>query len=403
VLDQNPVVPLFFGGLAGSARQSARNLKVDVTTTEVRLVSNGDRTLNWTVGAYRKNDRRLQDRSGFTISVPALGIAGDQSFTSAQARSKANAIFGDLEYKFGDALALQAGVRRYESKDSQVITIDTTSAIFGTTAGDTRPSSGRSSATSPKLGLSWKPSKDLLVFAKVADGFRNGGSNFVVPTEPTMVPSYGPEKVRAYELGLKSQPSPDWTINASLYVNRWSDLQLSFLTPSALYSFIQNAGRAKSTGGEVEVSARPVQGLRLGLAIGLVDSTIDQDVFNALGQKIAAKGNRIPNSPRVQAAASVAYEFTAFGGLGGAVSANLSHRGATFSDPDNFAETRNDSSNNLYLRLGLNGDTWGAALFVSNATNDKATLSRQRYVGSTQAFGTHVQPRTVGVEFSAQF
>jgi hypothetical protein len=153
----------------------------------------------------------------------------------------------------------------------------------------------------------------------------------------------------------------------------------------------------------VEVSARPVQGLRLGLAIGLVDSTIDQDVFNALGQKIAAKGNRIPNSPRVQAAASVAYEFTAFGGLGGAVSANLSHRGATFSDPDNFAETRNDSSNNLYLRLGLNGDTWGAALFVSNATNDKATLSRQRYVGSTQAFGTHVQPRTVGVEFSAQF
>lgn len=402
-VDFDPIVPLFFGGLAGSGRQIARDLGVEASTVEVRLVSNGDRTVNWTVGAYHKDDKRTQDRSGFVISVPLLGITDDQSFTSARARSKANALFADVEYKFSDTLALQAGVRRYESRDSQVITVDTTSVIFGTVAGDSRPSSGTSAATSPKLGLSWKPSKNLLVFAKVADGFRNGGSNFVVPTEPTIVPSYGPEKVRSYELGLKSQPATDVTVNASVYLNRWTDLQLTFLTPSALYNYIQNAGRAKATGGEVEVNAHPLPGLRVGVALGLVDSTIDEDVFNALGQKAAAKGNRIPYSPRTQAAASVSYDFTAFGGLGGSVSANLSRRSATFSEPDNFEETRNDSATNLYLRLGLSGQAWGAALFVNNATNDKATLSRLRYVGSTQAYGTYVQPRTVGVELNAQF
>ena len=403
--DYTPVATKFFGpaGTGGTATQSAKGIGVDVQTQELRLVSKGERQLNWTVGAYRKDDERLQERSGFTISLPLLGLLDDQSFTTVRARAKAWAVFGDLDFRLSRTLSLQAGARHYSSDNTQLIRFDTTSAIFGTVAGVERPSSGSASATSPKVGLRWQPSNTVMVFARVADGFRDGGSNYQAPGYPEMVASYGPEKVRAYELGFKSQPRPWLTLNGSLYRNDWTDLQLSFLTRDALFNFIQNAGKAVATGGELELAARPVQSLRLGLNVAVVDARIDRDVSNALGMRVATKGNRIPFSPRLQTSVSAAYQFKLPGNLGGAVSANLAHRGETYSTPDNDPSMRNGSIDLLNLRLGVQAQQWSAALFVNNAANRQASTTRALFPGATVTQATFVPPRTVGLEVSAEF
>lgn len=403
--DYTPVTTKFFGpaGTGGTATQSARGINVDVQTQELRLVSNGERELNWTVGAYRKDDQRLQDRSGFTITLPALGLTNDQSFTTVRAQAKAWAVFGDFDYRLSQTLSLQLGARHYSSDNTQLVRFDTTSLIFGTVAGVERPSSGKSSATSPKLGLRWLASKNLMVYARVADGFRDGGSNYQAPGYPEIVGSYGPEKIRAYELGFKSQPLSWLTFNGSLYRNNWTDLQLSFLTRDALFNYIQNAGKAVSTGGELELAARPIAGLRLGVNVAAIDAKIDQDVSNALGMQIAKKGNSIPFSPKLQTSLFASYQFALPGGLGAVASANYSHRGETFSTADNDVSMRNGSADLLNLRFGVNGERWATAVFVNNASNQRVSTTRAVFPGATVTQATYVQPRTIGLEFTAEF
>jgi outer membrane receptor protein involved in Fe transport len=411
--DYTPYIPLFFGaGVVGTAENGVDPLTVKATTAEVRLVSNGDQTFNWTAGAYAKDDKRVQANSGLKISIPAFGLPDDQALNTTPAQNKATALFGDAEVKLTSSIALQAGLRHYRASNETRIQFTTTSAIFpGNTAGVVQPSSGSASATSPKLGLSWKLKPDLLLFAKFSSGFRDGDSNFQAPNEPLIPAAYKPEKIRAYELGVKSQPLPWLTVNGSVYLNDWTDLQLRFSTPDGLWSYIQNAGKAKSTGAEIEFAARPMAGLRLGLNLAAVDSKISQDVVNTVNgpggttvsRNVATAGSRIPFSPRLQASVSAGYEFALTGELGGVVSANCSHRGETYSDPANTENLKNSAFNNLYLKAGVNGHTWGAAVFVSNATNSTASQQKTSAPGGGIPLINYVQPRTLGVELNASF
>jgi outer membrane receptor protein involved in Fe transport len=408
--DKTPFVQLFFG-VPGTARVIEDGEPIASTTAELRLGSNGDQNFNWTAGLYTKKDERATVRGGFDISIPAFGLADDLSLSTQQTKNDASAVFGDVEYKLGRDFALQAGVRYYKSKIDQTTTFDTSSAIFGPAAA---PTTGTSKAdkTTSKFGLSWKPAADLLVFAKVSQGFRDGGTNYQRVGAPDIPAGYKPESVTAFELGVKSQPLPWLTVNASAYRNDWTDLQLGFATSSGLYGYIANAGKAKADGAEIELVARPTHQLRLGLNLSLIDAKIASTVTNtvtppsgsATTTVVAQSGNRIPQSAKVQASVSAAYEFPLTGDLGGVLSANVSHRGDTYSEPANRETEKNKAFENVYLRFGVNGPTWGAALYVNNALNSTATNNKLRYVTAVPfPYSSYVQPRTVGVEVNATF
>jgi iron complex outermembrane receptor protein len=388
--DLTPTVTRFFGplGTDGTATEVGQ-FTVETQTQELRLVSNGDQRLNWTVGAYFKDDERIVDDSGYIISLPAIGLVDDQALTFRRATADAWALFGDIEFKLTDTVALQAGVRRYDADTDDLIRFETTSLIFGLVAGESRPSSASYAETLPKIGMSWTPRDDLMLYAKYSEGFRDGGSNYQAPDYEEIVATFDPEKVEAYEVGVKSLPF-DWlTVNASIYSNE----------------FIQNAGKARSTGGEIEMTARPTRGLRLGLNLGYVDAEIDEDVFNALGVQIATKGNAVPYSPEFQTSISAAYDFPVASSLNGSVSMAYSYRDEMVSDAANTDVLRNDSHDSLFLRAGIDAAHWGIGIYVSNATDSDATVSKTPFAGAgpAAAYGTYVQPRTVGLELTASF
>jgi outer membrane receptor protein involved in Fe transport len=403
--DNTPVVTKFFGplGTGGTAFQVARDVDIDTKTQEVRLVSKDDGKLRWTVGAYHKDDERTQGGTGYIISLPLIGLVDDQSIAFVRATADAWALFGDIEYWLTDTFALQAGVRHYEADIDQLVRFETTSLIFGTVAGVTQPSSGSYSDTLPKVGLTWTPRDDLMLYAKYSEGFRDGGSNYQPPDYDEIPAAYDPEKVEAVEIGVKSQPLSWLTLNAALYQNTWTDLQLPFLTSDGLYTYLQNAGEAKSTGGEIELAAAPITGLRLALGLAYVDAEIDENVFNALGFQIATKGNSVPFSPEFQATASASYEFPINAALRGSLSGTYAYRDETESDAANTDFLRNDSSDNLFLRIGLGGDNWGVGLYGSNLTDSDATVSKSPFPAATVAYGTYVQPRTIGVDLNVSF
>lgn len=215
----------------------------------------------------------------------------DKAFSSANGSISSAAIFGNAEYKLTQDVAIQVGARYYWADLDQLTHIDTTSAIFGTIAGTTQVGAGKSNAFTPLATLTWRATDEVVFYARYASGFRDGGTNFTVPTEPTIVPDFGPEKIKSYELGAKTQLTNWLTANAAIYRNDWTDLQLFFVTPSGLFNYIKNAGKVKSVGGELEVAARLADGLSLGVNLATVDSTIQSNVVNALGGIVVTGGN----------------------------------------------------------------------------------------------------------------
>ena len=401
--DITPYVPLFFGtGVTGTAERGIAALTVKATTGELRLVSNGEQPLAWTLGVYAKEDAREQQRAGVIVSLPNDGLPLDEALHTTPARVRAQALLGHAGWKFLPEWALQAGLRYYRSENQTQVRFDTTSVIFpGFTAGGVRDSGSRASATSPKVGLSWTPSPAQLVFAAVSTGFRDGDSNFQPPGHPEGNAAYGPEAVRAVELGLKSQPW-DWlTLNASVFRNDWTDLQLPFVTSDGLFGYIQNAGRTRATGAELEAVARPTAGLRVGLNLATADAIIEDSRSSNGGAELS--GNRVPFSPRLQVSISASQRFALSSGLQAQLAANWAHRSATESEPTNDRRLRNPASHLLYMQVGVNGAAWAGKLYVANATNSTASLKRTAGGAGGVVEVSYPQPRTVGVELSAIF
>lgn len=396
-----PFFPGFFG-VPGTGN-SISNVRLDSTISELRLMSNGDQRFNWTIGLYNKQEDRGQPNSGLDLSIPLFGISHDRSFATAAASIDGSAIFGHGDFDITDTVNIQFGARYYMAETPTKITLETNSILFGYVAGSTQVGVGKSENFTPELGLSWQPMENLMLYTRYAEGFRDGGANFIPPGEPIPA-SVLPEKIRTYEVGFKSQPTDWMTVNAAAYVNYWRDLQLSSVTPDGLFGYTLNAGKVRSYGGELEVLAKAAEHLNVGLNLATVRSQIQTDVFNGIGALIVKAGNDVPYSPKLQASVFAAYDFPITDGVNGIVSANYSYRSKMFSEITDRQGELNPEYGNLNMRFAAETENWTASLFVNNATDSDATNNRTRRIGALPyVVSNYVQPRTIGVELKYGF
>lgn len=122
-----------------------------------------------------------------------------------------------------------------------------------------------------KLGLQYRPTDSLNLFATYARGYRSGGFNgdFFDSANDT-ADAFDEETIDSYEVGLKSE---FWDrrarLNASAFMYEYDDLQVSQLLPApngTVTSSITNAGSAKRNGFEVELLIAPQDALLVSLA-----------------------------------------------------------------------------------------------------------------------------------------
>jgi len=123
----------------------------------------------------------------------------------------------------------------------------------------------------PRASLSYHLTPDMLAYLQVAEGYKAGGFNKEGPA------SYNPETSWNYEAGLKTM----WfdrslTANAAIFRTLWHDMQVDVPAPGAdpfSHAYcIENAGRARSQGAELELSARPWRDLELFAGGALLDA-----------------------------------------------------------------------------------------------------------------------------------
>ncbi|WP_174275392.1 TonB-dependent receptor [Sphingomonas bacterium] len=118
------------------------------------------------------------------------------------------------------------------------------------------------------IDLDYKPSRNILLYAKYSRGYRAGN---ISPNAPAQVATYRPEKLDAYEIGLKTSfgGALHGTFDVAGFYNDLTDQQLLVLlqpignTGAPPISGTLNAGKSRIAGAEVSASITPFTGFTL--------------------------------------------------------------------------------------------------------------------------------------------
>jgi iron complex outermembrane recepter protein len=195
------------------------------------------------------------------------------------------AAYGQATYDLTERLSLTAGMRyTYEDKDFR-----RTQTFYGPlTEPPARDDPGLLvtdidtseswDSWSPKLGLDYAVSDDVMAYVSVSRGFKSGGFDGRANDASGAAP-YDPETLWAYEAGVKSTlMDRRLTANMAVFWNDYTDLQLSSFSADGGGGFIAlftNAGAATIRGAELELTARPIPDLTLNATVGYLDARYD--------------------------------------------------------------------------------------------------------------------------------
>ncbi|SFS09596.1 TonB-dependent receptor [Sphingomonas jatrophae] len=423
-------------------------------SNELRAQTNFDGPINLLAGAlYQKTKRKF---SQFII----LGNVEDSRQSAANryvGTSKTSftdgetiAGFGQVVWKVVPTMEVAGGVRyTHETKDSfftQPYNNAALTAIF-------RPSNSADGLGiinadqtfddwSPEATISWKPNGDILVYGAYktnykSGGFSNGGINSAFSPNPFDDLTFGPEKARGFEAGIKTTLLDNQLrFNVGAYTYKYSNLQVDFFN-SPIFAFQTLTADARTKGVEVdfEYAPRALDGFNLHGSINynrarytsfpVAPCYAGQTPAEGCNLALAATGN-FTRQDLGGAALSVAPEWTGTLGasydtivgdgfkIGGSVDARYSdsYIASAFDQPD----SRQGSYVNLdaSIRFGAEDDRWQLAVIGKNLTNRfyvTGVVDGPSTGGGTgtpaglhaDQLGFGTLPRTVMVQVSTRF
>lgn len=247
----------------------------------------------------------------------------------------------------------------------------------------------------PKLQLDYSPRPNLRLFSSLGAGFKPGG--FSAFTGNRALSAFGPERTVAFESGISQisfKNTLSWTVRAFAYEIRGYQIERSFATGSLADDYlVVNAPKARSTGMELELAWRPVQGLSLSIDYGSTHVTLREFTDPFTG--VRYDGNRAPYVPRYDYNLRCGYRHA----TGGFILLKASANGRTdYTEAENKAFAQ-DSYSLFGGRLGFAASHWQVAFYVENLLNERYYSS----ISAGTSHGTPGAPRTQGVEARFHF
>lgn len=250
----------------------------------------------------------------------------------------------------------------------------------------------------PRLKLT----QDVLLYARLASGYRAGGTN----TSPGDPPTFSPDKTINYEVGTKAGFLDHRIyVDASLYYIDWKNIQVQLIDPATFLSYTTNGSRAKSQGVELSAQTQPLRGLTVGAWATWDDAVLTRD-FPPNSSVFGFSGDRLPYSSRFSANVSVRQDFPLSAQLTGFVGADVSYIGnrmgvfaSVFGSPERQtfpAYTKTD------LRIGAKLQSWTLNVFANNVADRRGVLTGGLGAYPPFAF-IYIQPRTIGLTLTKEF
>jgi iron complex outermembrane recepter protein len=391
------------------------------TTFEVRLTSPSGERFTYLVGAMRDLTREYflgligapgAQQYATTVYDPifgpgfgasaapndildrdTLGVEGDE-----------RAVFGEGTYHFDDRWAVTLGGRLF---DSQITGSTSATGLLEYLATDPKvlsfsyASAERSRGFTPKASLTRNVTPDIMVYALVDKGFRNGGPNVNAPsTTNPFPPTYAPDTLWNYELGTRT----NWfdrrlQLDVSTFYIDWTNIQVRLGTASGL-AYATNLGEATNYGVESTALWHPIPALSFQGSFTYLNATLKQPFHS--GANVEPAGAVLPGASKWNISGSVSYQLRSLSLLQPSILlADRFISGA----PAGFgfvAPLSQGNFNVLDSRISAYIKAVEATVFVNNIT-DRHGVTNASYYPGTPIEQYIIRPRTVGVTLDYRY
>lgn len=419
-------------------------------TQEVRFATNLDGPVNFIGGVYYQNASYLAtlntsavEFAPYTVPVGGTTLIGQAGSVDSEQISG----FVEGTWSVTDRLRLIAGIR-YVHEDITSVSIESVVAsgsgpiglappfviadvnavaqLFGIPLDETFSLS----KFLPRGSVEFDVTDDMMVYATIASGVRNGNLNPFTsalrgagtPPSQTAFEAarvFHEDQVLSEEIGIKTRWQDGALIlNLSGFHTYFRDPQILTANPLVL---TVNGPDLAIWGIELQSSWRVRQGINVYLNASWQDAAFQDGAVLANPTVLAAlgfsedlhAGARPVNTPEWSATAGI--DFRQPIGPDLRITGLLAYQyvGDRYSTSQNFPSSRMGAQNFINLRLGVESDHWSITGFVDNLTNDIEYQSIQGNNGTPVLANGQLdfvptsvavnRPRTIGIEFSTHF
>jgi iron complex outermembrane recepter protein len=248
---------------------------------EFQLSSTGDGRLDWIIGAFYL-DEQSTTFSGlaFELGVPPPAING--ILIDGESNTQSYSIFAQGTYDFTDRLRGTIGLRYTNDKKDGDLVYYSLFNLFATNFQNpfSPPPAGFAtwrdaldeswSALTPKVGLDFDFTDNVMGYVSATRGFKSGGFNLLAAQPP-----YDPEFLWSYEVGLKTKSADGKLIaNFGAFFYDYTDLQVGKIV--RLQDVVTNAAKATVKGLEAEIRYAATDVLEFNLGLAWLDSEYDE-------------------------------------------------------------------------------------------------------------------------------
>jgi iron complex outermembrane receptor protein len=375
---------------------------------EINLTSDASSFIKWVGGLYYFGASSAYNPSqaaffGFLQPQTPFGPIGALN-NFGQERTESYAAYAQGTAPVADQTNLTVGLR-YSSEKHLLDAYQTIDIVGGPTGLESTFPEQSKTFSNPtwRVSLDHRFSPDLMVYVSENRGFKSGGFNPQVPTDP----AYEPEKLDAYEIGMKSDLfARRLRINAAVFYYNYTNLQVAKFTGSQTTYY--NGAAARIYGLDTDIEVRPTPNLTFTGGFTLLndrftnfpDAVIALQVPGGLDTEIgSAKGNRLPQTADFTGSVNADYHVpTHFGGVG--FNLSYSYNSGYYSQPDNILRQPSYSTVATDLRFEFrNNITF--SLWGRNLTNAK--IAQTLAAGSFNSIVSYAPPLTYGATVSAKF
>lgn len=333
--------------------------RVKSFTQELRIAGGEGTAIRWVVGGNYE-DSKTYERNDylFSQSTTALGYGLSSGAATSDQHMRNYAAFANGEYDLTDGLTFKAGARYTKAKrHADICTRDTgdgsAEAFFGLISGQaiqpgqclaldftgvpgTFSDQLDEDNVSWRVGLDYKPSRNLLFYVNAAKGYKAGSYPILAATSFASYLPVTQESLLDLEAGFKAQLlDRKIGLNGAVFNYDYRNKQLLTKIVDPIVGIIpalDNIPKSRVRGAELELTAAPADGFRLSASVNYLDSKITRYTgVNAAGVTADFAGAVIPFTPKWQYVLSADYTVPTSGSLRPFFGATLTGRTKTIS------------------------------------------------------------------------
>ena len=374
-------------------------------TEELRLLSNSNSSLTWMTGLFYYGAHNGFQPQNIYFSGTAVNPAKPVTHVLNETVQTTNslALFGQATQKLTETTELTVGLR-YTGEKRALLGTDTgfLNGVVPVPLANVN-TNFRTNTPTWRLALDHHFTDDVNGYVSYNRGFKSGGYNVPAPA----LPAYSPEKLDAYEMGLKTQfLERRLTLNTAFFYYNYQNIQVSrFVNGSPE---VYNGGKARLYGLDLDATVRVTQGLTLSAGLELEHDRFtdfpNADFFLSCAHpyptvcSLSANGKQLPQTPAASGTINVDYR----------VSISNSELHFNVNEAANsgyYYQPNNEIKQSAYgLLNGSIGWTYGhysVTLWGKNLTD--VIYATAVNPAPTAISAAYAAPRTYGVTLGAKF